>query len=187
MVRKFSLHEQFLQIFEWFNQKSAEAVRLRKISSLEHYVEKLAKAFFYKQRFFSTQAQCCLTFSWIQLHMLLWCCLLHITIITLRNILYLVYLCLCLCLILFMSYLCDQFFIFSLIFRPEYNIFLSPDRMPGRNDTTSDKVNFRLGIKQNLFFEKKRGHQEFVWLLKSFGATVRWWISNLGKHMSISI
>ena len=43
-------------------------------------------------------------------------CLIHITIIILRHTLYLVYLCLCLGLGLFMSYLCDLFSIFSLIF-----------------------------------------------------------------------
>ena len=48
--------------------------------------------------------------------MLLRCCLIHITIIILRHILYLVYFCLCLGLGLFMSYLCDLLFIFSLIF-----------------------------------------------------------------------
>ena len=37
--------------------------------------------FFYKQRFFSTHTQCCSTFSWIELQMLLRCCLIHITII----------------------------------------------------------------------------------------------------------
>ena len=42
------------------------------------------------------------------------CCLIHITIIVLRHILYLVHLSPCLG--LFMSYLCDLFFIFSLIF-----------------------------------------------------------------------
>ena len=47
--------------------------------------------------------------------MLLRCCLTHITIITLRHILYLVYLCQCLSLGPFMSYLCDLFFIFSFI------------------------------------------------------------------------
>ena len=43
-------------------------------------------------------------------------CLIHITIIMLRDILYLVYLCLCLGLGLFMSHLCDLCFIFSFIF-----------------------------------------------------------------------
>ena len=42
--------------------------------------------------------------------------LIHIVIITLKHILYLVYLCPCLGLGLFMSYLCDLFFIFILIF-----------------------------------------------------------------------
>ena len=48
--------------------------------------------------------------------MLLRCCLMHITIIILRQILYLVYLCPCLGVGLFMLYLCDLFLIFSLIF-----------------------------------------------------------------------
>ena len=47
---------------------------------------------FYKQHFFSAQPQCCLTFSWIELQMLLRCCLVHIAVIMLRHILYLVYL-----------------------------------------------------------------------------------------------
>ena len=68
---------------------------------------------FYKQQFFSTQ--CCLTFKWIELQMLLWCCLIHIIIIILRHILYLVNLCPYLGLGLFMSYLCHLFSIFSLI------------------------------------------------------------------------
>ena len=48
--------------------------------------------------------------------MLLRGCLLQTTIIIRRHILYLVYLCLFLCLGLFMSYLCDLLFTFSLIF-----------------------------------------------------------------------
>ena len=68
--------------------------------------------FFYKQRFFSTQASCCLTFSWIELQMLL----IHKSIIILRDFLYLVYLCLWLYLVLFLLYLCDLFFIFIFIF-----------------------------------------------------------------------
>ena len=48
--------------------------------------------------------------------MLFRCCLIHITIIIPGHILCLVYLCSCLCLGLFMSYLCDLFFVFSLIF-----------------------------------------------------------------------
>ena len=39
---------------------------------------------------------------------------------------------------------------------PEYNLFLSPDRLPGRNDVTLDKLNFRADIRQNLFFEKNQ-------------------------------
>ena len=57
-----------------------------------------------------------LNFSWIELLMLLRCCLLHIGIIMLRHFLYLIYLCPCLELGRFMSYLCDIFFIFIFIF-----------------------------------------------------------------------
>ena len=47
--------------------------------------------FFYRQRFFSTQHQCCLAFSWIELQMLLRFCLIDIAIIILRHILYLLF------------------------------------------------------------------------------------------------
>ena len=40
--------------------------------------------FFYKQHFFSTKSQCSLTFSWIELQMLLRCCLKDTSIIILR-------------------------------------------------------------------------------------------------------
>ena len=72
--------------------------------------------FFYKQGFFSTQPQCCVICSWIELQMLLRCCLIHIITIVLRGILHVVYLCPCLDLGLFRSYFCDLFFIFSFIF-----------------------------------------------------------------------
>ena len=39
--------------------------------------EFLGYTLFYKQRFFSTQPQCCLNFSWIELQVLLRCCLIH--------------------------------------------------------------------------------------------------------------
>ena len=70
--------------------------------------------FFYKQHFFSTQCQSCLNFSWIELQMLLRCCLIPVNIIIMRHILYLVYMRPFLG--LFMSYLWDLFFIFSLNF-----------------------------------------------------------------------
>ena len=76
----------------------------------------LIECFFYKQRIFSTQPQCCLTFPWIQLQMWLRCCLLHISIIKLIQILYLVYFCRCYDVTLFMLYLGDPFLIFSPIF-----------------------------------------------------------------------
>ena len=62
------------------------------------------RAFFYKQRFFTIQPQCCLTFSWIEAQMLLRCCLIHKSIIILWNFLYLLYLCPFLDLGLFMLY-----------------------------------------------------------------------------------
>ena len=61
--------------------------------------------FFISNAFF--QPQCCLTFSWIELQMLLRCCLIRISIIVLRHFWYSLYLCPCLDQGLFMSYLCD--------------------------------------------------------------------------------
>ena len=71
--------------------------------------------FLKKQRFFSAQPRCYLTFLWIELEMLLRCCLIHKSII-LRHILYLLYLRPYLDLSLYMSYLCDLIFIFTFIF-----------------------------------------------------------------------
>ena len=71
---------------------------------------------FHRQRFFSTQPQCCFTFSWIELQMLLRCCLRHKSIIIPRHFLCLLYLSPCLELDLFMLYLCDLFFIFTFNF-----------------------------------------------------------------------
>ena len=88
-------------------QMIIEDVLLRDITDWLHNI-------FYKQYFFfSTQPQCCLTISWFELQMLLRCCLTHTSIIRLRHILYLVYLCPSLGLIPFMSYLCNLFFLFS--------------------------------------------------------------------------
>ena len=78
-------------------------------------------ALFYKQRFFSIQPQCCLTFSWIELDMLFMCCLIHKSIIVLRRFLYLLYLYPCQDLDLFMLFLCDLFFIFIFI-----SVMISP-------------------------------------------------------------
>ena len=77
---------------------------------------KTLHALFYKQRFFSTQPQYCLTFSWIDLPMLLRCCLIYIAIIILRRNSYLVYLCPCLSLGHFKSHLWDLYFSFSASF-----------------------------------------------------------------------
>ena len=73
-----------------------------------HLHIQLHTRFFYKQCFFSIQPQCCFTFSWTKLQMLLRCCLIDITIIIVRHILYLLYLCPCLDLGQFISFLCDQ-------------------------------------------------------------------------------
>ena len=43
---------------------------------------------FYKQHFSSTQPQCCFTFSWIGIKVLLMCCLIHISIIIRRHLLF---------------------------------------------------------------------------------------------------
>ena len=57
------------------------------------------------------------------------------------------------------------------ITRSEKIFFFSPNRLSGGKDVTSDKVNFRLYIRQNCFW-RKSGHQEFEYPLKQFGATV---------------
>ena len=57
-----------------------------------------------------------LTYSWIEFYILFKCCLIEITMIIQRHLLYLVYLCLCPGLSLIMSYLRDLFFVFSRIF-----------------------------------------------------------------------
>ena len=66
--------------------------------------------FFYKQRFFFTEPQCCFTISWIELQMLIRCCLI-------QHFIYLLCLSPCIYLGLFMlNLLCDLFFIFISIF-----------------------------------------------------------------------
>ena len=54
-------------------------------------IEKNINTFFYKQRFFSNQPQCCLAISWTELQMLLSCCLIHISIIIVRHFLFTVF------------------------------------------------------------------------------------------------
>ena len=80
-------------------------------------------------------SQCFLIFSWNKLQMLLRCYLIHITITILRHILHMVYLSPLLGLSLFMSYLYDLIFIWSLIFivishitsfKQKYLFFVSP-------------------------------------------------------------
>ena len=95
---------------EWCHVKDLAKTRS------ENVVRCWSAPFFYKQRFFSTQPQCCFTFSWIELQMLLRCCLRHKSIIIPRHFLCLLYLSPCLELDLFMLYLCDLFFIFTFNF-----------------------------------------------------------------------
>ena len=111
-----------LVLFKNFYKKNSKHLLSRTLFiDCFRYKERI-HAFFYKQRFFSTQPQCCLTFLWIELQMLLRCCLIQTSIIILRNFLYLPYLCLCLDLGLFFvvpkftSYIRDLFFIFIFIF-----------------------------------------------------------------------
>ena len=59
--------------------------------------------YFYKQAFFSTQPKFYLTFSWIQLQLLLRSCLILKSIVIMRPLLYLLYLCSSLDTGLFMS------------------------------------------------------------------------------------
>ena len=81
-----------------------------KRSVLKFFLSELqATRFFFCNVFF-------LPFSWIELQMLLRCCLINTAISILSHILYLTYLCPRLGLGLFMLYLLDLFFIFSLIF-----------------------------------------------------------------------
>ena len=70
---------------------------------------------FLKATLYSTQPQCCLTFSCIDLQMLLRYYLIHISIIMRRQFFYLLYLHPYLDVGLFMSYLCDLFLIFIFI------------------------------------------------------------------------
>ena len=70
---------------------------------------------FFISNAFLTQPQCCLSFPWIELQVLLRCCLIRISIIILRHFLYLLYLWPCLDLGLFMLYLCDLFVVFIFI------------------------------------------------------------------------
>ena len=77
--------------------------------------DKIVTAFL-EATLFSAQLQCHLSFSCIELQMLIRCRLMHISIIILRQVLYLVYLRPCRDLGLFMLYLCDLFFFFVLIF-----------------------------------------------------------------------
>ena len=90
-------------------------VNLQHLSFLPNFASNKLRLFC-KQRIFSTQIQCCLTFSWIELQMLPRCCLIDKSIITLRHVLYLLYLCPTLDLGLFMSHLFYLFFSFIFIF-----------------------------------------------------------------------
>ena len=103
--------------FFMYNFKTLCSVSVFKEERDSHNYKILCARFFFKKKhFFSTQPQRCIIFSQIDLQMLLTFFLIHIAIMLLRPILYLVYLWPCLGQGLFMSYLCDILFIFSLIF-----------------------------------------------------------------------
>ena len=68
--------------------KKCVAFKVTKNPSVKVSSSYIVHAFLYKQRFCSTQPQCCLTFSWIDLQMLLSCCLIHISIIILRYLIF---------------------------------------------------------------------------------------------------
>ena len=97
---------------ETFWTKVREWEYPRKISSK---ISSSTNTCFCKQRFFSAQPQCCLTFSRNELQMLIRCCLIDKNIIILIDFLYLLYLCSRPDLGLFMRCLCDLFFIFIFI------------------------------------------------------------------------
>ena len=88
-------------------------VHMQKLSCLSYL---LSTNDFIVTWFFSTQSQFWLTFSWIELQILLSCCLIRISIVILRQIFYLVNWCPCLGLGPYISSICDLFFIFSLKF-----------------------------------------------------------------------
>ena len=76
---------------------------------------------FFKQCFISTHPQCCFTFSWIDLQMLLRCCLIHVSITILRQFLRFLYL--CLCLRLFLPYLLWSIFHAHFHYNQPQNVF----------------------------------------------------------------
>ena len=45
--------------------------------------------------------------------------------------------------------------------KPEHNFFLNPDRLSGRNNVTSDKVNVRPDIRQKIFLKKNLDIKNF--------------------------
>ena len=103
----------------WLKQNVTKYPRFLNMAqngSICHEYSREYGKFLYKQLFPLNQPHCCLTFPWIELQMLLRRCLIHITIIMLRHILYLIRLCPCPVLDLFVSYLCDLLFNFSIIF-----------------------------------------------------------------------
>ena len=88
----------------------------RNFSNLKWWFGKI-HAFFTSNTLFSTFFSVGQSFneSWIELRVLVRCCLMHKSIITVRHILYLLCLYLCLELSPFMLYLCDLRFIFIMI------------------------------------------------------------------------
>ena len=102
----------FIEITTWHGCSPVKLLHIFRTpfpKSTSEYL--LPTHFFYKQRYFSTQPQYCLTFSRIKLQMLLRCCLI------LRHFIYLLYyLSSSLDLGLFILHQCDLFFMFIFIF-----------------------------------------------------------------------
>ena len=115
------------QIKLFFCQQSSKFLKIKKFlcifrsftlenQDMECVFQNIHTHFFYKQRIFSTQPRCWLTFLWIKVQILFRYCLIHISIIIMRHFRYLLYLCPWLDLCPFMLHLCDLFLIFIFIF-----------------------------------------------------------------------
>ena len=78
----------FFNFNGWLGSPAVRFDFVKKNKNLFSHV--ILHVLFYKQHFFLTQRECCLTFLWTELQMLLRCCFIHMSIIILKDILYLV-------------------------------------------------------------------------------------------------
>ena len=107
------LSSKWLQVLCYFSnlkkwERNSKTIRwpLKLVSTIAGFPPRLYNTrFIFISNAFLTQLYCCLTFSRIELQMMLRCCLIHITVIILKYTLYLVYLGPFLVPGLFMSYL----------------------------------------------------------------------------------